>query len=161
MNRNNELIQRLPALLPKALAWAEGTAALIDQHGSPLMDEELAMGRRVGVLHPGRVRVAVVEQMPLPDDPELRQAGEEVGLFTPRTAGLTLGYGVILVQREIYPGLVAHELRHVHQFEAAGGITAFLPRYLLELLQFGYDDAPSEVDARNYEHLAARPETNQ
>ena len=67
-----DLDARLPELLPKAIAWAEAVAARVDAVGAPLPEPYLAVTRRVGVSHPERIRVATVEEMPLPDDPELR-----------------------------------------------------------------------------------------
>jgi hypothetical protein len=49
------------------------------------------------------------------------------------------------------PRLLRHEFRHVHQYEMAGSIIAFLPVYLGQIVQFGYRDAPLEVDARAHE----------
>ena len=47
--------------------------------------------------------------------------------------------------------LLTHEFRHVHQYEAAGSIGAFLVRYLQEIAKVGYHDAPLEADARQHE----------
>ena len=50
--------------------------------------------------------------------------------------------------------LVSHELRHVHQYEAAGSIAAFLPVYLAQIVSVGYEQAPFELDARHHERDA-------
>jgi hypothetical protein len=49
------------------------------------------------------------------------------------------------------PQLLSHECRHVYQYEAAGSIAAFLPVYIEQIVEFGYDDAPFEQDARHHE----------
>jgi hypothetical protein len=41
-----------------------------------------------------------------------------------------------------------HEFRHVYQVERAGSMEAFLKTYLEQIVEFGYDDAPWEVEAR-------------
>lgn len=51
--------------------------------------------------------------------------------------------------------LVTHELRHVHQYETAGSIAAFLPVYLQQILDYGYAHAPLEMDARAHEQVGA------
>ena len=38
-----------------------------------------------------------------------------------------------------------------HQYEEAGSIADFLPVYLKQIVEFGYDSAPLEVDARAHE----------
>ncbi len=66
--------------------------------------------------------------------------------------GLTLGDAVfICVGHEMNPRLLRHELRHVYQYEQAGSISAFLPLYLGQIVQFGYRNAPLEQDARAHE----------
>jgi hypothetical protein len=67
-----------------------------------------------------------------------------------------LGYGIFIVDGQLDPGLLSHECRHVHQVEAAGGLTAFLPLYLKQIADFTYHNAPYELDAQAHE-LAAWP----
>ncbi len=47
--------------------------------------------------------------------------------------------------------LLAHECRHVYQYEVAGSIEAFLPLYLKQIAEFTYKRAPYELDARAWE----------
>jgi hypothetical protein len=96
--------------------------------------------------------VVVVDQFPLPDDALVRAAALRIGLARPTIAGLTLGHAV-MVRRgfEDDARLLSHELRHVAQYEAAGGIPAFLAQHLHDLDRFGYEDSPFEVDARAHE----------
>jgi hypothetical protein len=66
--------------------------------------------------------------------------------------GLTLGYAVfICTGYNTNLRLLRHEFRHVHQYERAGSIAAFLPAYLGQIVQFGYHNAPLEQDARAHE----------
>lgn len=66
--------------------------------------------------------------------------------------GLTLGYAVfICAGYSTKSQLLRHEFRHVYQYEAAGAISAFLPIYLRQIVQFGYQNAPLERDARAHE----------
>jgi hypothetical protein len=71
-----------------------------------------------------------------------------MGFLGPGTIGLTLFRGMFLrMGYEQDRVLMAHELRHVAQYERHGGIGAYLTVYLRELLQHGYDRAPFEIDA--------------
>jgi hypothetical protein len=64
---------------------------------------------------------------------------------------LTLGYSVLVCRGHETTRLLSHEFRHVHQYESVGSISAFLPLYLQQIVEFGYDDAPFEADARSCE----------
>ena len=146
-----DLKAALPVLLPRAIAWAEARAHDVLTHGSPLTDERLALARSVGVARPELVRIAVVTALPLPDDPELRLAALQSGLLGPQMIGLTLGYAVLVCGGHENPRLLAHELRHVHQYESAGSIANYLPVYLRQIVELGYWNAPFEADARAHE----------
>lgn len=139
----------LPRLVPRAIAWAEATAR--NAAARPLSTEEAALARAVGVARPERVRLAEVDALPVPEDPELRAAGVEAGLLAPDAIGLTLGRTVFVVRGHLDRRLLPHELRHVHQYEAAGSIGAFLPVYLAEVAEHGYREAVYERDARSHE----------
>jgi hypothetical protein len=145
------LLDQLPVLLPRILAWANTQAAHIVRQGDPLNAASLTLASRVGVVHPERIRILVVPAVPAPEDPELQQIAREQNLIGPNTAGLTLGYGIFIAEGCLTPRLLAHESRHVYQYEVAGSIEAFLPRYLKQIAEVGYERAPYEVDARAWE----------
>jgi len=92
-----------------------------------------------------------VHRLPLPDDPGLRRAAVETGLLGPRTVGVTFGYSVLMLTGHGSNRLISHECRHVHQYEQAGSIAAFLPLYLNQIATVGYSLAPFEIDARSHE----------
>ena len=69
-----DLRQALPALLPAAIAWAEARAKRAAEVGSALTAAEQEIARQVGVSQPARVRVEIVDELPLPEDPALRAA---------------------------------------------------------------------------------------
>jgi len=87
----------------------------------------------------------------MPDGPDLRQAAVQTGLLGPDMVGLTLGYSVFICLCDGGARLLSHELRHVYQYEEAGGIAKFLPRYLKEIVEFGYRNAPLELEAIGHE----------
>ena len=148
---NANLRTALPRLVPKAIAWAEQTADDISRTGMALDDYGLSIARRVGVIHPELIRIALVELLPLPFDPELQQAANMTGLLGPHIAGVTLGHSICVCRPHNSIRLLSHECRHVHQYEKAGSIAAFLPAYLLQIVDFGYPNAPFELDARRHE----------
>src|SRR5262245_40623871 len=100
-------------LLPKAIAWAEDWAAVTARTGIPLDERGTTIARLVGVSRPELIRVALVDQLPFPYDPELRQAALATGLLGPNMVGLTLGYGIFICRGHNSIRLLSHECRHV------------------------------------------------
>lgn len=148
-----DLRAALPALLPRAITWAEARANEILASGLALNDHGKGIARRSGVNLPERIRIAIVDSIPLPDDPELKHAAMETRLLGPHVAGLTLGHGIYLIRTQQSDSLLAHECRHVFQYETAGSIASFLPSYLMQIAEFGYEGAPYENDARKFEDI--------
>lgn len=150
-----DLCVNLSDFLPKAIAWTEMQSSQITYFGQPLNDELTSLARSVGVLHPQRIRIVEVDSLPMPDDPDLKEAALATGLLGDNMIGLTLGYGVYVCRGHWTIRLLSHEFRHVYQYEKAGSIVAFLPVYLQQIVSVGYDSAPFEVDARAYERCHA------
>ena len=148
---NYDLAAKLPELLPGAIDWVSSQSNLILKSGRVLDSNELMIARHVDVQVPENVRVQFVQRLPLPDEPSLREAALETGLLGPGMIGITFGYGIYIVEQAFSLRLLSHELRHVHQYETFGGIAAFLPVYLQQIVEFSYEFAPFEVDARNHE----------
>ncbi len=146
-----DLETALPLLLPQAIAWAEAQAAHAAASGQALTEAELDLARGVGVARPELIRVAVVDALPMPEDPALQAAGVQTGLLGSGMVGLTLGYSIFICRGHQTIRLVSHECRHVFQYEQAGSIGAFLGNYLQQIVQFGYANAPLEADARAHE----------
>jgi len=65
--------------------------------------------------------------------------------------GLMLGYSVFICKGHLTPRLLSHEFRHVYQYEQHGSISAFLPVYLQQIVEFEYTNCPLERDARAHE----------
>jgi hypothetical protein len=150
--KNPALAARLSMMAPRVVAWAEKLSAQGRAKGSALTPAQQRIARASGVREPGQVRILVVDRIPLPDEPELRAAALQVGLSQSTALGMTLGYAVVAVRGyEDNVRLLSHELRHVAQYEACGGIAPFLTMHLADLAAFGYEDSPFEVDARAHE----------
>lgn len=146
-----DLQAALPLLLPKAIAWAEVQARRVSETGEALSKTGTETARKVGVQHPELIRILLVKELPLPDEPVLREAAVGTGLIGPHMAGLTLGHSILIVNGTLDLRLLSHECRHVHQYEQHGSISAFLRVYLQQIATVDYANAPLEQDARAYE----------
>ena len=147
-----DLTAQLPELLPLAIAWAEEQEALALEKGVALGAVGCSLARTAGVRQPGKIRIVVARTLPYPAHPLLQEAAAQAGILGPDTVGLTLGHAVFLLEgREADLRLVSHELRHVQQYENAGSIRDFLPVYLRQVIELGYDNSPLERDAREHE----------
>lgn len=146
-----DLAAELPKLLPKAIAWAEREANEALKTGAPLNETGTRLATLVGVQHPELIRIVEATALPFPSDSELALAATQTGLLGPGTAGLTLGYAVFILAGQRSNRLISHECRHVYQYEAAGSIATYLPIYLQQIISYGYEQAPLEVDARTHE----------
>jgi hypothetical protein len=146
-----DLKNELPKLLPKAIEWAQDQEERARKTGISLPSGFVEVARRVGVNEPELVRLKIVDWLPQPDDPVLKAAADETGLLSPIMTGLTLGYAVFIIAGNEHIRLISHECRHVYQYEIYGGISGFLPIYLAQVVEHGYQNAPFEMDARNHE----------
>jgi len=143
-----DLISALPQLIPLAAAWAETQSGHILQNGVQLNDDGLVIARTVGVGHPELIRIMSVTAMPRPDQPLLAEAAKQLQFFGPDTSGLTLEYGIFIRADNIGDAeLLAHECRHVYQYEQHGSIRSYLEAYIPDLLTYGYANSPLEIDA--------------
>ena len=120
-------------LAPLASQWARVQETYILEHGVPLTASPLADARRAGVRDPGRVRVLVVDRIPLPESKELATAARNAQIITDASRGVAIGYGIIIradswKNRE----LLLHQLVHVAQCERSGGLKSFVHEYLLD-----------------------------
>ena len=135
-------------ILPLASEWAEAKEKVVLKNGIPLSNPQIEDAKRVGVIHPERVRIFKVPQIPFPKHPVLKAATEATQLITASTVGLTLRYG-IFIHSDFSDNryLIVHELVHTSQYEKLGGFLPFLRKYVLELIKIGYPEAPMEQEA--------------
>ncbi len=119
--------------------------------GRELNELEREVARGAGVVQPERIRVALVDTLPLAEDPDLRAATLQAGLLGPGMVGLTLGHSVFICRGHETLRLLSHEFRHAYQYEQAGSMAAFLPEYLQQVVQLGYANTAFEKDARAHE----------
>lgn len=149
-----DLRAALPLLLPKAIAWAQEEESRATTSGRALTTDEITLARKVGVVNAKLIRVQSCDRLPMPPDPSLQAAAVQTGLLGPGMVGLTLGHSVFVCRGHETRRLLAHEFRHVFQYEQYGSIAGFLPVYLQQIVTVGYRNAPLEIDARAHENVA-------
>lgn len=137
--------------MPTAIAWAYFQSEHVALVGQPMPPLLVKVAQRVGVRQPERIRVKLVDQLPMPEEPLLKQAAIQTGLLGPQMVGLTLGHSIFVVHGHDTIRLISHECRHVFQYEVLGSIEEFLPVYLKQIASNGYEYAPLEIDARAHE----------
>ena len=138
-------------ILPIACAWAKRQESWILKTGVPLSEPHREIAKRLGITHPGRIRLSAVPRVP-PLNRLVRIAGQKLGIVSDGTIGMTLRYGIFL--REDEWGnlrLLVHELAHVSQYERMGGFYAFLRQYLEECIKPGYPFGELEMEAKRAE----------
>ena len=125
--------EKFDRLAPLASQWAKAQEKYILKHGASLTPAQVADAKRVGVRDSGRVRVLVVDRIPLPDDEELAEAARRAQIITDASRGVAIGHGIIIradswQNRE----LLLHQLVHVAQCERSGGLEPFVSEYLCD-----------------------------
>lgn len=148
------LLSNIERLLPRAIEWAESLETRLREAGSPLNPCQEAIASKAGIIRTDLVRVIEVERFPAPTDPELAKTAYVLGILSENAAGMAVGYAVVARKGYLNQRVLAHELRHVAQYERAGSVAAFLKVYLVELATYGYDRAPLELDALAFEASA-------
>jgi Domain of unknown function (DUF4157) len=134
--------------MPKAVQWVTQIEQTCMEIGRPLLPQNWRDGETIGIRELAAVRVMVLNEIPLPSDPELRQLAAQSKLVTPTTAGMTFGHGIVLKAGHYNRHLIAHELVHVMQYERFGGIEPFLVAYISEVLfPPYYPNGPLEQEA--------------
>ncbi len=148
---NVTLLASLPEIIPHVVAWANSQSEYVQSVGTPIDEQLTHLAQRVGVREPQRIRIQVVDALPLPQEPRSRHAALSVGLLSPSAIGLTLGHSILVVRGHLSTRVLSHEFRHVYQYESLGSIEEFLPVYLRQVAAHGYKAAPLEKDARAHE----------
>ncbi len=116
-----------------ALQWAKAQEDVVLRHGSPLGSRQIEDAVRVGVSAPSRVRVRVVDRIPMPASEELAHAARQAHIITEASRAATFGYGIV-VRGDVWHDreLILHQLVHVAQCERSGGLDRFVGKYLAD-----------------------------
>jgi hypothetical protein len=134
-------------ILPIAVRLARDYQSECRAHGRLLTAEECQIAEAMGVKYPGEIFLLIVDEVPPPPSFLLRALSKIAGLPFNRMGGITFGYGIIFRREHFGRQILAHECRHVYQYERMG-IGRFLDEYLRQVLTHGYQHAPLEIDAR-------------
>jgi hypothetical protein len=120
-------------LAPLAYQWAKGQEAYILKHGVPLNRAQIADARSAGIENTARVRVLVVDRIPLPEDKELADAARHAQIITDASQAVAIGHGII-VRADSWQNreLLLHQLVHIAQCERSGGLESFVSEYLTD-----------------------------
>jgi len=142
------LLASLPLIIPIATAWVEKEEALILEKGRGLDDDQSADARRAGVTHPEKIRLLQAEQLPEVDHADVLFIARQLGLFSDKSPGLALGYGICL-RADLFNDRYAfvHQCVHVGQYERLGGVRPFLTDYIRECIEPGYPFGKLEQEA--------------
>jgi hypothetical protein len=120
-------------LLPFAYQWAKAQEEFVLARGVALGPRHIADARRVGIQDCSRVRVLVVDRIPVPDSPELAEIAQRAGIISDKTR--CVGFGHALIIRADSWGdreLILHNLVHVAQCERNGGLEQWIRQYLID-----------------------------
>lgn len=123
--------QSLETILSLAIPWAKEQEELILARGVSLGTQHLDDARLAGVQDPSRVRVLVVERLPLPENPLLVQFARQNQILTIASRGCTFRYG-IMIRADCWGDreLLVHNLVHVAQCEHFPDIETCIREYV-------------------------------
>ena len=150
-------------LLPLAYQWAKTQEAFVLEHGTPLAPRQTEDAQRVAVQNPSRVRLLLVDRIPLPDDAELAEATRRAQIITDASRAVTIGHGII-VRADSWQDreLLVHALVHVAQCERSGGLErvrrgiSFQPEHLCQLQRRLARRRSARAGARNLRRRSGR-----
>jgi hypothetical protein len=118
-------------LLPLAYQWAKAQEEFVLARGNPLSPRHTRDAVLAGVQDCARVRVVVVDRIPIPDNPDLAAASKRIGIITEDTRCAGFGHALIIrVDAWNDRELVLHNLVHIAQCERCGGLEQWIHQYL-------------------------------
>lgn len=127
---DQETFEQLVAL---AYQWAKAQEEFVLAHGIPLSPQQLADARRAGVRDCDRIKVLVVDRIPLPETGDLAEAAQRTPIVTPDTRCVGVGHA-IMIRAEAWGDreLLVHNLVHIAQCERSGGLKQWVQEYLFD-----------------------------
>jgi hypothetical protein len=118
-------------LLPVAYQWVKTQEEFVLARGNPLSAKHARDAKLVGVQDYARVRVLVVDRIPLPENPALAEASRRIGIITEDTRCVGFGHALIIrVDAWNDRELILHNLVHIAQCERSGGLEQWVRQYL-------------------------------
>lgn len=133
--------------------WLHDDEKRLAPQGRYLTEAETAVARQIGVHNPERIRIVVLDKMPLPESDRLLRI--LVKKFTKKPndditeIARTIGYTIIFLKGyETHRPSLSANLKTVQMIEEEGR-KAFLKRYLTESLVLGFGN--SNVSEKKYQ----------
>jgi len=125
--------KKFECLAQLAVQWVRTQEEFIFRHGVPLTEGQVRDALQCGVNNPSRIRILVVDRIPLPDDEELTAAGRRAQIITEASRAVTVGHG-IFIRADCWHDreLLLHQLVHVAQCERSGGVERYIGEYLCD-----------------------------
>jgi hypothetical protein len=120
-------------LLPLAYQWTKAQEELVLAHGTALSPQHMADARLAGVRDCERIRILVVDRIPLPEGGELAEAARRARIITEDTRCVGFGHAII-IRAEAWGDreLLLHNLVHIAQCERSGGLEPWVKQYLVD-----------------------------
>ena len=119
------------ALLPRAYDWAKEQEQFVLARGNPLGARHTADACLAGVKNWERIRILVVDRIPMPEDAALAEAAKRSGIITKDTRCMGFGYALIVRVDDWHDReLILHNLVHIAQCERSGGLENWVRDYL-------------------------------
>ncbi len=131
------------------LEWVQRLQKKVFLEGKSLSNDLIPIAKKAGIKNIENVKVLRVDNILLPELDSIATLQKLNGLISSQTAGLTLGYAIIL-KRSSSDTVLIHELRHVAQFELFESVHDFVNFYIKEIEKFGYGHGPLEKDAIDF-----------
>jgi hypothetical protein len=141
-------------LLPLACNWAKQQEEFVLKHGHPLGPTHAWDAHLAGVKDCARIRVLVVDRIPLPENPKLAEASRRFRIISEETRCVAIGHALI-VRGDAWNDreLILHNLVHIAQCERAGGLEKWCRLYLDNRVSCANFTAGSlEEEARRIAH---------
>lgn len=123
--------QTFETIVPLAYQWAKAQEEFVLAHGIALNPPLLADARLAGVQNCGRIRVLVVDRIPLPENGQLAEVARRARIITEDTRCTGFGHA-ILIRAEAWGDreLLLHNFVHIAQCERSGGLERWIREYL-------------------------------
>ena len=115
---------------------------------------EQALAKKVGVQDVERVRLSIWSEWPEHARQTMTQAATVLFSNSDAIRGFAFDQYVVLKFSDFEPTLLAHELRHVTQWEQYGNRFEYMTEYIRQIIESGYRNSFFERDARAFESFA-------
>ena len=135
-------------LLPLAYQWAKTQEEFVLAHGMALQTQQLSDARLAGVRDCERIRVLVVDRIPLPEDARLVEATRRIRVLTEDTRCTGFGHAIIIRadawgDRE----LLLHNLVHIAHNVIIGKHSAIIAHAMIGEASQRYSIGPAAISA--------------